>query len=199
MASRGEVEQAVVRMKLVGSGQPRNETGAEKLPGVSNYFIGNDPAKWRTDVPHYARVQYERVYPGIDLVWYGNQSRLEYDFVVGPGADPKQIQVAYEGVESLRMESTATLSYGWPQARCGSRSRRSIRRLAATRRDRRSSRCTTTTSTRPLRATASNRCLAGRFKLEPDSPSPSKRSSSRRYAGRPADVRSPSVFTDCLV
>ncbi len=102
-------EQAVVRMKLAGAGQPRRAIGLEKLPGVSNYFLGNDPAKWRTDVPHYARIQYEGVYPGIDLVWYGNQRRLEYDFVVAPGADPKQIQVAYEGVESLRVDAGGDL------------------------------------------------------------------------------------------
>jgi len=104
-----EVEQTVVRMKLAGAGQPRRAIGLEKLPGISNYFIGNDPAKWRTDVPHYGRIQYEGVYPGIDLVWYGNQRRLEYDFVVAPGADPKQIQVAYEGVESLGVEANGEL------------------------------------------------------------------------------------------
>jgi len=54
----GELEQAVVRMKLAGAGQPRRATGLEKLPGVSNYFIGNDPAKWRTGVPHYGRIAY---------------------------------------------------------------------------------------------------------------------------------------------
>ncbi len=102
-------EQAVVRMKLAGAGQPRRAVGLEKLPGVSNYFLGNDPAKWRTDVPHYARIQYDGVYPGIDLVWYGNQRRLEYDFVVAPGADPNQIQVAYEGVESLRVDKGGDL------------------------------------------------------------------------------------------
>ena len=104
-----KVEQAVVRMKLAGAGQPRQASGLEKLPGISNYFIGNDPAKWRTDVPHYARIQYEGVYPGIDLVWYGNQRQLEYDFVVAPGADAEQIQVAYEGVESLKVEAGGEL------------------------------------------------------------------------------------------
>ncbi len=96
-------------MKLAGAGQPRQVIGLEKLPGISNYFIGNDPKKWRTDVPHYARIQYEGVYPGIDLVWYGNQRQLEYDFVVAPGADAKQIQVAYEGVESLGVEAGGDL------------------------------------------------------------------------------------------
>jgi uncharacterized protein (TIGR03437 family) len=104
-----KVEQAVVRMKLAGVTRPRRATGLEKLPGVSNYFIGNDPKKWRTDVPHYARIRYDGVYPGIDLVWYGNQRQLEYDFVVGPGADPNEIQVAYDGVESVGVEANGEL------------------------------------------------------------------------------------------
>jgi uncharacterized protein (TIGR03437 family) len=108
-APAGEVEQTVVRMKLEKASRPRRAVGLEKLPGISNYFIGSDSAKWRTNVPQYARLQYEGVYPGIDLVWYGNQRRLEYDFVVAPGADPKQIQVAYEGVESLGVEANGDL------------------------------------------------------------------------------------------
>jgi hypothetical protein len=82
---------AVLRMKLVGANERAKVTGLEKLPGKSNYFIGNDPKKWRTNVPNYAKVKYANVYPGIDLVYYGNQGQLEYDFVVQPGADPRQI------------------------------------------------------------------------------------------------------------
>jgi len=68
----------------------------DRLPGVSNYYIGNDPKKWRTDVPHFARVRYHGVYPGIDLIYYSNaQGKLEYDFIVQPGADPRQIQIAF--------------------------------------------------------------------------------------------------------
>jgi len=107
-----DVEQTAVRMKLEKASQPRRMIGLEKLPGISNYFIGNDPTKWHTDVPRYARIQYEGVYPGIDLVWYGNQRRLEYDFVVAAGADPKQIQVAYEGVDSLRVDAGGDLVLG---------------------------------------------------------------------------------------
>jgi len=68
----------------------------DPLPGVSNYYLGNDPKKWRTDVPHFARVRYHDVYPGIDLVYYGNKdAQLEYDFVVKPGADSGAIRIAY--------------------------------------------------------------------------------------------------------
>jgi len=105
----GAADRAVVRMKLAGSDRPRRTCGAEKQPGISNYFIGNNPSQWHTGVPHYGRIQYESVYPGIDLVWYGNQRQLEYDFIVQPGGDAGQIQVAYEGVESLRLEANGDL------------------------------------------------------------------------------------------
>ena len=66
-------------------------SGDDQLPGKSNYFIGNNPAKWHRDIPQFARVRYQGVYPGVDLVYYGNQGQLEYDFEVAPGADPKTI------------------------------------------------------------------------------------------------------------
>ena len=85
---------AVVEMRLVGAKASARVTGAEELPGKSNYFIGNDPKKWRTNIPTYAKVRVEDVYPGVDLVYYGNQGQLEYDFVVRPGANPKAIRLA---------------------------------------------------------------------------------------------------------
>jgi hypothetical protein len=107
-ASAREAQQAVVRMKLVPA-QPRRPAGLEKLLGCSNYFLGNDPAKWRTHVPHFRRIEYQDVYPGIDLVWHGEQQRLEYDFVVAPGADTSRIQVEYEGVESISVDAAGDL------------------------------------------------------------------------------------------
>jgi len=82
----------------VGANASAIVSGAEELPGKSNYFIGNDPKKWRTNVPNYAQVKYRGVYPGVDLVYYGNQGgQLEYDFVVAPGADPAAIRFALSG------------------------------------------------------------------------------------------------------
>src|SRR2546430_466500 len=81
-------------MKLVGANQAANVTALDELPGKTNYFVGNDPKKWRTDVPTYGKGKYEGIYPGVDLVYYGNQRQLEYDFVVAPGADPKAITLA---------------------------------------------------------------------------------------------------------
>ena len=75
----------VVRMDLVGASREKHVEGSDQLPGNANYFIGNDPAKWHVDVPTYSKVRYTGVYPGIDLVYYGNQLQLEYDFVVDRG------------------------------------------------------------------------------------------------------------------
>jgi hypothetical protein len=83
----------VLRMKLVGANPNPNVRGTDQQEGKSNYFIGNDPKKWRTNVPNYGKVKYEGVYPGVDLVYYGNQQQLEYDFVVAPGAAPAVIRL----------------------------------------------------------------------------------------------------------
>ncbi|HET9447798.1 MAG TPA: SBBP repeat-containing protein, partial [Steroidobacteraceae bacterium] len=89
---------------------PAQAEGA--LPGVSNYFIGKDPARWRTSVPHFQRVRYTDVYPGIDLVYYGAGRELEYDFIVAPGASPAAIRFGYEGALSLRIDSAGNLRVG---------------------------------------------------------------------------------------
>ena len=96
---------AVLRMQLVAANWTRRVVGAEELPGKANYFIGKDPSKWRTSVPTYAKVKYEGVYPGVDLVYYGNQGQLEYDFVVAPGADPNSIQLKFRGAGKLRVDN----------------------------------------------------------------------------------------------
>ncbi len=100
---------AVLRLKLVGANGTPRITGLGELPGKSNYFIGNDPKKWRTDVPTYARVKYENVYPGVDLVYYGNQGQLEYDFVVVPGAEPSAIKLHVQGATGSRVDGRGDL------------------------------------------------------------------------------------------
>ena len=84
-------------------------TGEEELPGKINYLIGKDPSKWRTGVATYAKVRYEQVYPGIDLVYYGNQRQLEYDFVVGPGADPARIRLKLAGARKMYVDGQGQL------------------------------------------------------------------------------------------
>lgn len=88
---------SVIRMRLDGASSSAHISGASPLPGKSNYIIGNDPSKWRHDIPQFARVEYQAVYPGIDLDYYGNQGQLEYDFRVAPGADPNQIALSFTG------------------------------------------------------------------------------------------------------
>ena len=83
--------------------------GADLLPGKSNYFLGNDPSQWHTNVPNYRKVAEHAVYPGIDLIYYGTQSQLEYDFVVAPGADPRAIRLAVQGAKKLRIDAQGNL------------------------------------------------------------------------------------------
>jgi hypothetical protein len=100
---------AVLCMRLVGANAKAKVIGLDELPGKSNYFVGNDPKKWRTNVPTYAKVKYKDIYPGIDLVYYGNQGRLEHDFVVSPGANPGTIKLAVDGADSLRLDDQGNL------------------------------------------------------------------------------------------
>jgi Beta-propeller repeat len=102
--------QAVVRLQLAGANTQPVVTQEDELPTRSNYFIGSDPAKWRTNVPNYGRVRYHNVYPGVDLVYYGNQGQLEHDFVVAPGADPSVVTLAVRGADGLQLESDGDLA-----------------------------------------------------------------------------------------
>lgn len=99
---------AIVEMSLVGASAVVG-TGLDAQPGVSNYIVGNDPAQWRTNVAHVGEVQYQGVYPGIDVVYHGNQQQLEYDFVVAPGAKPGAIQLAFTGQQALSLDSHGNL------------------------------------------------------------------------------------------
>ena len=108
-AEPAPIKQSVVRMKLEGANPSPAIDGMEQLPGIVNYFIGNDPAKWRTKIPTYAKVHYKEAYPGIDLAYYGNQGKLEYDFIVAPGADPNQIKLAFEGASDIRVADSGDL------------------------------------------------------------------------------------------
>jgi beta-propeller repeat-containing protein len=97
----------IVRMSLLGARSGLQGVGIGNLTGKINYFIGDDPAKWRTNLETFTKIKYENVYPGIDLVYYGNQQQLEYDFVVAPGANPKQIGFALQGVEHIRVDASS--------------------------------------------------------------------------------------------
>ena len=109
MLRRHDDQAAIVRMILVGSRTPQVFKGLDPTGGISNYFLGNDPAKWRAHIPHYRRVEYRGVYPGIDLIWYDREGNLEFDFVVSPGADPNVIRLAWQGAESWRIDEQGDL------------------------------------------------------------------------------------------
>jgi uncharacterized protein (TIGR03437 family) len=99
----------VLRLKFTGAMPAGQIVGVDPLPGKSNYFIGNDPKRWRTNVPNYARVEYREVYPGIGLAYYGTQQALEYDFIVTPGADPQMIAINFEGAERIMLNAHGDL------------------------------------------------------------------------------------------
>ena len=99
----------VVEMQFNGANQTTAIAGTAQLPGHSNYFIGNDPSRWRHNVPQFSRVQYRNLYSGIDLDFYGKQGRLEYDFEVAPGADPNQIALNFKGTKNLQVAANGDL------------------------------------------------------------------------------------------
>ena len=108
--------EGVLQMSLRDGETGRLEASAPQ-PGKSNYFIGNDRSKWLTEVPHYGQVAYRDVYRGIDVVYSGNQTDLEYDFVVRPGADPSRIHVAYNGASRMALNAHGDLELDTPAGR----------------------------------------------------------------------------------
>ncbi len=101
---------ALVRMTLLNGNSQAPINGGSELPGHSNYLIGNDRGKWRTGVVNYSSVRYAGVYPGVDLLYYGNQNKLEFDFEVAPHADPGMITMKFDGAETLSVNSTGELT-----------------------------------------------------------------------------------------
>jgi hypothetical protein len=100
---------AVVRMRLTGGNSLAKVSASNPLPGKSNYFLGNDPSKWQSDVPHYARVSYQDVYPGVNLAFHGAQRQTEFDFVVAPGANPAPIGFHFTGAKSIHTDDSGNL------------------------------------------------------------------------------------------
>jgi hypothetical protein len=98
-----------IELRLVGASQEAAALARQPLPGKVNYFLGNDPKRWRTDIPTFQRVQYPRVYPGIDLAYYGDEGRVEYDFLVAPNADPDAIRLAVDGTRSVSVDGNGDL------------------------------------------------------------------------------------------
>ncbi|HEX7333951.1 MAG TPA: SBBP repeat-containing protein [Pyrinomonadaceae bacterium] len=102
-------EGTVLRLRMLGANATSQVEGQEELPGKIHYFTGNDPAKWRRNIPTYKRAYFKDVYPGIDVVYYGKQHELEYDFVVAAGANPKLIRFTVEGADQTRLDKAGRL------------------------------------------------------------------------------------------
>jgi len=100
---------SVLRMLLVGADGAAEAAAEAELEGKANYFVGADPSRWRAGVPTYGRVRYREIYPGIDVVYYGNQRQLEYDFVVAPGRDPGRIGLRFEGADRVEVDEAGDL------------------------------------------------------------------------------------------
>ncbi|MDX6611404.1 MAG: hypothetical protein QOD75_590 [Blastocatellia bacterium] len=100
---------AVLRMTLVGADPGATVAAEDELAGKVNYFKGNDPAQWRTEVATFRRVLYHEVYPGIDMIYYGNQRQLEYDFRIAPGSNPQAVRLRFDGADKVEVNATGDL------------------------------------------------------------------------------------------
>lgn len=100
---------AVMRMRFAGANTAPRIEGSEQLLGKMNYLIGNDPKQWRSNIPTYARVRYQEVYPGVSVVYYGTQGRLEYDLLIDPGVDPRVIELDWEGADKVKLDAQGNL------------------------------------------------------------------------------------------
>jgi uncharacterized protein (TIGR03437 family) len=100
---------AVLRMNLEGARPHPGIEGTQPLEGKSNYFTGSDPAKWHKDIGQYGAVRYQDAYPGVDLVFHASAQTIEYDWIVSPGADPRQIKMSFQGASEIRIDRSGDL------------------------------------------------------------------------------------------
>ena len=107
--SPSKSKKATLQFSLLGAARNPAVVGERPQSGRVNYFVGNNPAKWQRNVPIYAQVRYKSIYPGIDLLYYGNQRQLEYDFVIAPGADPGRIRFDIRGARRMHIDADGSL------------------------------------------------------------------------------------------
>ena len=103
-------EAKVLRMRLAGANASPRVAGFERQKGLINYLVGDDPSRWHIGVSTFGKISYSEVYPGIDLVYYGNQRELEFDFVIAPGTDPRPIRLAFGGADRIDVGSGGELN-----------------------------------------------------------------------------------------
>lgn len=100
---------AEIVVTLVGANPRADTTGEKRLSSQSNYFKGKDPSRWLKGVPNFGRVRFDRVLPGVDLAYYGNQGRLEYDLILHPGAKPSDLRLRIDGADTTSLDADGTL------------------------------------------------------------------------------------------
>ena len=122
-------------LNLVGANRGVQPRGVAELPGKANYFIGNDPSKWHSDVPTFSKIQCDNVYTGIDLVYYGTRSQWEYDFIIAPGADYRTIALDFDGVDKLILDESGNLVLKTPLGEVQHRRPIAYQNSSGTRRD----------------------------------------------------------------
>ena len=105
----GGHNQAPLRMKLLGADLGARVEGEGQQVSTSNYFVGNDPSKWRASVPNYGKARYRNLYPGIDLAYYGHHGAVEYDWIVSPGADARKVRITFDGADQVRIDQLGDL------------------------------------------------------------------------------------------
>jgi hypothetical protein len=106
---KASADPVILSMEAVAGTNHARLEGEQRLPGETNYLFGNDPQQWKTKIPGYDRVRARNIYPGIDLVYYGHDRQLEYDFVVSLGADPSQIKLRFGGVQQIEVDEHGAL------------------------------------------------------------------------------------------
>ena len=97
LQSPGASTYSPLTMQLIGSNPAAQPVGLDLQAGQSNYFVGNNPSQWITNIANYGQVEYQQVYQGVSLDYHGTQGQLEFDFTVAPGADPSQIRLQFSG------------------------------------------------------------------------------------------------------
>src|SRR5262249_1684762 len=100
---------AVLRMRFVDANSGVDVIGLNRVAGHSNYFVGQDPRAWLTDIVNYAKAEYRGVYPGTDLIFHGEDGRLEYDFLIAPKSDPRAIRLSFSGAEGIELDDAGDL------------------------------------------------------------------------------------------
>jgi hypothetical protein len=104
-----KIGESLIRVQFGNSNPKPDIRGLDLLKGKSNYLIGKNPKKWKTNIPQYAKVRYEQIYPGIDLVYYGKNQQLEFDLVISPEANPKAIRIRFAGIKKLSLDDSGSL------------------------------------------------------------------------------------------